>query len=121
MSDRIQLHFLESGPADGEPLVLLQGNLSTGRFYAHLLPRLADRFRVIAPDMRGFGDSQDVPIDATRGLADWADDVHTVLSFLGITAPPHLVGWSTGGAAIARYAMDRPVASLTGRVRADAE
>jgi pimeloyl-ACP methyl ester carboxylesterase len=68
---------------------------------------------VIAPDMRGFGDSQNVPLDATRGLADWADDVHTVLSFLRIDAPPHLVGWSTGGAAIASYAMDHPVASLT--------
>jgi pimeloyl-ACP methyl ester carboxylesterase len=30
-----------------------------------------------------------------------------------IDTPPHLVGWSTGGAAIAQYAMDRPVASLT--------
>ena len=30
-----------------------------------------------------------------------------------ITAPPHLVGWSTGGAAIAAFALERPVASLT--------
>lgn len=112
-TDRIQIHYLESGPADGEPVVLLHGNLSTGRFYEHLMPRLPGRYRVIAPDMRGFGDTQDLPLDATRGLADWADDVAALLAALGIERAPHLAGWSTGGAAIARYAVDRPVASLT--------
>lgn len=110
---RLRMHVLESGPADGEPLVLLHGNLSTARFYEHLMPDLPDRFRVLAPDMRGFGDSEPAVLDATRGLADWADDVHALLTALDVTAPPHLVGWSTGGAAIAAYAMDRPVASLT--------
>src|SRR2546430_16456953 len=63
--------------------------------------------------MRGFGDTEQVPIDATRGLRDWADDTHSLVQALGITQPVHLVGWSTGGAAIANYAVDRPVASLT--------
>ena len=63
--------------------------------------------------MRGFGDTERVPIDATRGLRDWADDTAALLDALGITAPPHLVGWSTGGAAIAAFALERPVASLT--------
>jgi pimeloyl-ACP methyl ester carboxylesterase len=63
--------------------------------------------------MRGFGDSERLPIDATRGLRDWADDTHALVEALGISRPVHLVGWSTGGAAIAAYALDRPVASLT--------
>ena len=63
--------------------------------------------------MRGFGDTERVPIDATRGLGDWADDVAALLDALGSSAPPHLVGWSTGGAAIAAFALERPVASLT--------
>jgi pimeloyl-ACP methyl ester carboxylesterase len=112
-TDRIRIHYLESGPQDGDPVVLLHGNLSTGRFYQRLMPRLPDRYRVLAPDMRGFGDTEDVALDATRGLADWADDVALLLQSLGIDRPPHLVGWSTGGAAIARFAADRPVASLT--------
>lgn len=112
-TDRIRMHLLESGPADGVPVVLLHGNLSTARFYEHLLPGMPPRYRVIAPDMRGFGDTEPAPIDATRGLADWADDTAALLAALGVTASPHLVGWSTGGAAIVRYAMDRPVASLT--------
>jgi len=110
-TDRIRMHYLEAGA--GPPVIMVHGNLSTGRFYEHLLPELAGRYRVIAPDMRGFGDSEPAPLDATRGLADWADDTFALVRALGIDEPPHLVGWSTGGAAIARYAMDHPVASLT--------
>jgi pimeloyl-ACP methyl ester carboxylesterase len=112
-TDRIRMHYLESGPATGTPLIMIHGNLSTARFYEHLLPHLPAAYRVIAPDMRGFGDSEPAPLDATRGLADWADDTFALVRALGIQTPPHLVGWSTGGAAIAQYAMDRAVASLT--------
>jgi pimeloyl-ACP methyl ester carboxylesterase len=112
-TDRIRMRVLQSGPDDGVPVVFLHGNLSTSRFFEHLIPELSPRYRVIAPDMRGFGDSAPAPLDATRGLADWADDTAALLRALGVTAPPHLIGWSTAGAAIARYAMDRPVASLT--------
>ena len=112
-TDRLRVHALEAGSADGPPVVLVHGNLSTARFYEHLMPALGSTHRVIAPDMRCFGDSEAAPLDATRGLADWSDDVDALLRALDVTAPPHLVGWSTGGAAIARYAMDRPVASLT--------
>jgi pimeloyl-ACP methyl ester carboxylesterase len=112
-TDRLRTHYLESGPADGVPVVLLHGNLSTGRFYEHLMPGAPGRYRLIAPDMRGFGDSEFKPIDATRGLDDWADDTRALLAALGVDAPPHLAGWSTGGAAIAAYAARWPVASLT--------
>lgn len=112
-TDRLRVSFVESGPEDGIPVVLIHGNLSTGRFYEHLMPGAPGRYRLIAPDMRGFGDTERKPIDATRGLRDWADDTHALLRALGIERAPHLVGWSTGGAAIAAYALDRPVASLT--------
>jgi pimeloyl-ACP methyl ester carboxylesterase len=112
-TDRLRIHYLESGPDDGTPVVLVHGNLSTGRFFEHLMPGAPGGLRLIAPDMRGFGDSERVPIDATRGLADWADDVDALLRALGISRPPHLAGWSTGGAAVTAYAMKRPVASLT--------
>jgi len=112
-TDRLRVHYLESGPADGVPVVLLHGNLSTGRFYEHLMPDAPEGLRLIAPDMRGFGDTERVPIDATRGLRDWADDTAALLRALGIERPVHLAGWSTGGAAIAAFAADRPVASLT--------
>src|SRR4051812_49522940 len=107
------MHLIESGPEDGEPVVLLHGNLSTGRFYEHLMPGAPASLRLIAPDMRSFGDTEHVAIDATRGLRDWADDTAALLAARGIAGPVHLAGWSTGGAAIAAFAMERPVASLT--------
>jgi pimeloyl-ACP methyl ester carboxylesterase len=112
-TERLRMHVLESGPESGIPVVLVHGNLSTGRFYEHLMPDAPARYRLLAPDMRGFGDTERVPIDATRGLRDWADDTYALVHALGIEQPVHLVGWSTGGAAIAAYAQARPVASLT--------
>lgn len=112
-TDRLETFVYESGPEDGIPVVMIHGNLSTGRFYEHLWPTAPQRYRFIAPDMRSFGRSEPKPIDATRGLGDWADDTHALVETLGIERPVHLVGWSTGGAAIAAYAADREVASLT--------
>ena len=112
---RLRMRYIQSGPADGTPIVMLHGNLSTGRFYEHLMPGAPGSYRIICPDMRGFGDTERKPIDATRGLRDWADDTFSLLEVLGIDRPVHLVGWSTGGAAIASLAMDHPgaAASLT--------
>lgn len=112
-TDRLETFVYESGPEDGIPVVMIHGNLSTGRFYEHLWPGAPGRYRFIAPDMRSFGRSEPKPIDATRGLRDWADDAFALVRTLGIDRPVHLVGWSTGGSAIAAYAADREVASLT--------
>lgn len=114
-TSRLKMHYLAYGPDDGIPVVLVHGNLSTGRFYEHIMPNALAGYRFIMPDMRGFGDTERLPIDATRGLRDWADDTYALVQALGITQPVHLSGWSTGGAAVAAYAIDRPaqVASLT--------
>ena len=62
-TDRLRTHYLESGPAHAPVVVMVHGNLSTGRFYEHLMPDLP-QYRVLAPDMRGFGRSQ--PLPSTR-------------------------------------------------------
>ncbi len=113
-TERLNTHYLTAGPEDGEVIVFIQGNLASARFFEHLFPRL-DGYRIIAPDMRGFGDSEKLAIDGTRGLRDWSDDTRALIEHLGIDRPVHLVGWSTGGAAIANYAVDYPgaIASLT--------
>lgn len=112
-TNRLRTHYYQAGPDSGIPVVMIHGNLSTGRFFEHLWPGAPDRYRFIAPDMRSFGRSDPAPIDATRGLDDWADDTIALLETMEIETPPHLVGWSTGGAAIASFAMKRPAASLT--------
>lgn len=113
-TDRLRMRYIESGPEDGIPILMIHGNLSTGRFYEQLMPGAPKQYRLISPDMRGFGDTERKPIDATRGLRDWSEDSHSLMEALGIRRAPHVVGWSTGGAAIAHYAMDHgPVTSLT--------
>ena len=81
-TDRLTMHYLAYGPEDGIPVVLIHGNLATGRFYEHLMPHAPAGYHFIMPDMRGFGDTERVPIDATRGLRDWADDTHSLVQSL---------------------------------------
>ena len=96
-TSRLRTHYLESGPEDGIPVVLIHGNLASARFFDQLMAGAPERYRMIAPDMRSFGDSEPKPIDATRGLRDWADDTLALVRALNIERPVHLVGWSTGG------------------------
>ncbi|PSP27640.1 alpha/beta hydrolase [Halobacteriales archaeon QH_2_65_14] len=106
-TDRLETHLIESGHEDGEPVVFLHGNASSSRFYAELMDDLPDEYRAIAPDMRGFGDSERRPIDATRGLRDFAEDVRALVETLDL-AEPAFVGWSTGGGVAMRYAIEQP-------------
>src|ERR671916_524906 len=70
-TDRLEMQVYESGPEDGVPVVLLHGNLSTGRFYEHLFDDAPERYRLIAPDMRGFGNGG-VAADGTPHYDDFA-------------------------------------------------
>lgn len=53
--DRVKLHYLTAG--DGAPLILLHGYAETSRMWRPIMPMLAERFTVIAPDLPGIGDS----------------------------------------------------------------
>lgn len=113
-TSRLAVHCQIAGPDDAPVVVLVHGNISTGRFFNHVIESLARSYRVIAPDMRGFGDTESLPIDATRGLRDFSDDLHALLAALNIERPVHLVGWSVGGGIVLQFAVDHPaqVASL---------
>src|SRR5215831_13303522 len=54
------IFYREAGPADAQTLLLLHGFPSASHMFRDLIPRLADRFHVIAPDLPGFGQS-DMP------------------------------------------------------------
>jgi pimeloyl-ACP methyl ester carboxylesterase len=94
------------------PVVFVHGNVSSALFWQPLMLSLPDEINAFAIDLRGFGDSETAPVDATRGLSDFSDDVAQVVSALGLVNP-HLVGWSMGGGVVMQYAIDRPVGSLT--------
>jgi pimeloyl-ACP methyl ester carboxylesterase len=72
---RLETHVLTSGPEDGIPVLFVHGNASSSRFFGETLAALASRYRGLAPDLRGFGDSEAKPLDATRGLGDFSDDL----------------------------------------------
>ena len=94
---RLKTHVLFSGPEDGTPVLLIHGNASSATYWEETMLRLPKGFRGIAPDLRGYGDTEDKLIDATRGAGDWVDDLLALLDALKIEKA-HVVGHSMGGA-----------------------
>lgn len=95
------------GRDDGEPVVFVHGNVSSSVFWQPAMLRLPDRFRPVAVDLRGFGGTDVLPVDATRGVRDYADDVAGLLDTLGLDGA-NLVGWSMGGAVVLQQLLDAP-------------
>ncbi|PZF80978.1 alpha/beta fold hydrolase [Jiangella anatolica] len=91
----------------GEPVVFVHGNVSSSVFWQPAMLRLPDRFRPVAVDLRGFGGTETLPVDATGGVRDYADDVAGLLELLGLD-DAHLVGWSMGGAVVLQLILDAP-------------
>jgi pimeloyl-ACP methyl ester carboxylesterase len=58
--DGLGVFYREAGPVDATALLLLHGFPSAGHMFRELIPALSDRFRVVAPDLPGFGQS-DMP------------------------------------------------------------
>jgi pimeloyl-ACP methyl ester carboxylesterase len=101
------MNVLESGSSDGRPVCLLHGNVSSARFWGDLMADVSDDYRVLAPDLRGYGDPATEPVDATRGVRDFSDDVAALLDELGVETLS-MVWWSIGGGVAMQYAIDRP-------------
>ena len=54
-ADGVRIFYREAGPADGPVVLLLHGFPSSSHMFRELIPRLATRYRVIAPDLPSFG------------------------------------------------------------------
>lgn len=68
---------------DGFPMLLLHGFPRTRRTWERVTPALAQRFTVVAPDRRGYGDSERIPDPAAYGLAAMAEDAVALMDHLG--------------------------------------
>lgn len=83
--DGHRLFYREAGPPQAPVLVLLHGFPTSSHMYRHLLPRLAGRYRVIAPDMLGFGLSDSPGTDDFTYTFDaLADLTAALLEQLGV-------------------------------------
>jgi pimeloyl-ACP methyl ester carboxylesterase len=101
----VRLHVAEAGEAGAEPLVLLHGWPQHWWCFRHLIPELAQRFRVLAPDLRGLGWSQ----APRRGYekATLADDIGALLDAEQIERAA-VIGHDWGGFVAFLLALDRP-------------
>ena len=99
----VRLHYLSAGK--GDPVVLLHGFAETSHMWLPLISRLAGRHTVIAPDLRGFGQSS-APDDGYTKKA-MAQDIHALVQNLGYNRI-RLVGHDIGLMVAYAYAAQHP-------------
>lgn len=101
----IETFYLESGPVDAPPVVLVHGLSATNASMLPLIPALSREFRVLAPDLPGHGGSEATPAaHAAPFLGSWLG------AFLEATCdrPAVLVGNSLGGRTALETALQDP-------------
>lgn len=106
-TDRLKMHVLSCGPDGGTPVLFVHGNVSSATFWEETMLALPDGFRGIALDLRGYGDTEPLPVDATLGLSDMVADIHSLVETLGLEKF-HIVGHSMGGGIVMKYAITHP-------------
>jgi haloalkane dehalogenase len=80
-----RIAYLDIGPREGKPIVLLHGMPTSSWLYRNIAPALArEGLRVIAPDMLGFGASDKPSSHASYGFATQAERLRALMSQLGI-------------------------------------
>ena len=100
----IEMDFVDHG--EGDPLVMLHGGTGTALgHWSPYIPTLSQKFRVIAPDCRGHGRTN-------NPLGEWsydlmADDIAALIMDLGLQEPS-ICGWSDGGQIALELAMRYP-------------
>lgn len=101
VSQRLRLHYVDWGNPGAPTLVLVHGGRDHARNWDWVAHELRRDFHVIAPDLRGHGDSQ-WAIGGMYAVADFVLDVANLIDALG-TGPIHLIGHSLGGAISLMY------------------
>ena len=101
--DGLQFHYLSAG--HGPAVILLHGYTQTSRMWRPLIPRLAEKFTVIAPDLPGLGDS-DIPTDGLD-MKSAAVRIHALVKTLGVEKA-RVVGHDIGLMVAYAYAAQFP-------------
>jgi pimeloyl-ACP methyl ester carboxylesterase len=109
--DNVQLHYLTAGR--GPTVLLLHGYAETSRMWRPIIPLLAEKFTVIAPDLPGIGDSA-IPTDNSESLREQginmktsASRIHALVRSLGVEKA-RVVGHDIGLMVAYAYATQFP-------------
>ncbi|WP_433057238.1 alpha/beta fold hydrolase [Dactylosporangium sp. CS-033363] len=103
------MHVTSQGPEDGPIVLLIHGNCSDSTYWEPLVRHLPLHWRLVLPDLRGYGRSPALGIDATRGLRDFADDLAPLLAELAAASGPvTVVAHSMGGGVAMQLLLDHP-------------
>jgi len=89
-----------------ETIVMIHGNSESSRAWTQWVPHLAGKYRVVRPDLPGFGASS-APVDYGFTAKELAADIGRFLDALGIKAC-HLIGAKYGGSACMQFGSDQP-------------
>jgi pimeloyl-ACP methyl ester carboxylesterase len=100
-SQRLKLHYLDWGSADKAALLLIHGGRDHARNWDWVAQELRRDYHIIAPDLRGHGDSQ-WAIGGSYAMVDYVLDVAQLLNALRIF-PITIIGHSLGGAIALQY------------------
>jgi len=104
LANGINTYYLEQG--EGYPIILLHGGLSTARLnWGNIIPKLSKNYRVIAPDYRGHGKTDNPSGKFSYRLI--ADDIAELISVLNVEKPL-ICGQSDGGQIALELALNYP-------------
>jgi pimeloyl-ACP methyl ester carboxylesterase len=103
--DNVQLHYLTAGKAPSA-VILLHGFAETSRMWRPIMPTLAEKFTVIAPDLPGIGDSS-IPADNKIDMITAAKQIHDLVRSLKIDKA-RVVGHDIGLMVAYAYAAQFP-------------
>ncbi len=101
ISQRLRLHYVDWGNPDAPPLLLVHGNRDHCRSWDWVARELARDWHVLAPDLRGHGDSEWNP-DGYYSMSAYVYDLAQMIHQLELQ-PVTLVGHSLGGSISLRY------------------
>ena len=102
---KLKMHYLKAGNASGEPLFLLHGFPQHSLMWRKMIPALAEKYTVIAPDLRGAGGTTITPDGYDKRTM--ATDIHELVKQLGYEKI-NLAGYDKGAAVAYAYAAANP-------------
>ena len=97
------MHYIDEGPRQANPIILIHGEPTWGYLYRKFIPELSKSYRVVVPDMMGFGKSE-TPQDKEYTLKTHVENLSSLIDNLKLTNIT-FVGQDWGGPITAAYSI----------------